>query len=71
MDNSGIKFWTLISFDQKALNGKVANVLTLVNIGIEWIRNQSFLRLNRYHSLQFHYQVWHYMYYVWNHNLPS
>ena len=48
MDNSGINFWVLINFDQKVLNGKVANVLTFNNIGTEWIQNQVFLRLNQY-----------------------
>ena len=50
MDNSGINFWVLINFDQIALDGKNANVLTLINILIEWIQNQTFRRLNQYLS---------------------
>ena len=41
-------FWVLINFKEIALNGKVANVLILTNIGIEWIQNQTFLHLNQY-----------------------
>ena len=43
-----MNFWVLTNFDQKTLDGEVANVLTLVDIGIEWIQNQTFIRLNEY-----------------------
>ena len=49
MDNSGINFFVLINFDQLTLNGKAIGVLTSIDIGIEWIQNQTFLRLNQYH----------------------
>ena len=48
MDSSGRNFLVLINFDQIAWNGKVANVLTLINIGTEWFQNQTILRLNQY-----------------------
>ena len=38
----------LINFDQITLNGKLADVVTLNNIGVEWIQNQTFLRLNQH-----------------------
>ena len=43
-----MNFWVITNFHQKTLDGEVANVLTLVDIGIEWIQNEIFMRLNEY-----------------------
>ena len=51
------------------LNDKTAGVLTLVELGIEWIQNQTFLCLKHYLPLYTRYQVWNYIYLIWNHNL--
>ena len=46
-----MNFWVITNFHQKTLDGEVANVLTLVDVGIEWIQNQTFMRLNEYRLL--------------------
>ena len=43
-----MNFWVLLYFVQKTLVGEVANVLTLVDIGLEWRQNQTFMLLNEY-----------------------